>query len=547
MNLLASVDENTESFREKLHNKRASLTPVEAAFLHALLIDPPPEEKQTDSERSALIKQASKRLDDDILFSIPVPLLSAEEAAKIDGNEMIFEKAKRRPTMTKKPKDYRMLVGLWQAHEDGVSPKKLIEKSKSQRNLFQDDVEDEINPEEKVEDEVEKEETEEKEDEEKDDDSTASDVEVRGNLDEESGDDSSWGDSEVDHFDAWQVLKDEYAGDFGFDYTIDGSMPNFDDDQLENPGFKILGTSADDTSAHPHVLSPPLIDAVTTFIPDHLQGQNLWLKYSLVRDGASLETFKQYARASKDTILAIETTKGDVFGCYTSVAWRTNPTFFGGKSLVWKMRHNRHTPCHSLFEQAGMESEIDVFMLVEEGVKPQVCTSDRLAIGVGKLRDYDFYGRDLEEDPDHDSAGDGFAIALQDDLLCGTTSKCHTYRNPCLMNADNDIETFEVLNMELWTFTPCFTLDSAEKLEMTQFFMSESLRNASIASDRSNDSSIFSSRDLDQHSFYRRIGHDDANEEIREQWQYRSMMDGNMSSGRGMVTPRFNNAVASRK
>ena len=113
---------------------------------------------------------------------------------------------------------------------------------------------------------------------------------------------------------------------------------------------------------------------------------------------------------------------------------------------------------------------------------------------------------------------------------------------------DREIEiAFEVMNLEVWTFTPCFTLDSAEKLEMTQFFMSESLRNTSIASERSNDSSIFSSRDLDQHSFYRRVGHDDANAEIREQWQYRSMMDGNMRSGRGMATPRFNNAVASRR
>ena len=542
MNLL-TVDEETESFRQKVHKMRPLLTPVEAAFLHALLIDPKPEEKETDSERSALIQRASKRLDDDILFSIPLPLLSAEEAAMLGGQSIetpTNNNNKRRPPIAKKPKDYRLLVGLWQAHEDGVSPRKLAEigKNKSKRSL----VEDESNREEEEEDEPEKDETEKKvEDDEK---SVRSDVEVRGFTDD-SGEDSSWGDEdEVDHFDAWQVLKDEYASDFGFDYSIDGSLPTFDGDNLDNVGFKILGTSAEDVSAHPHVLSPPLIDAVTTFIPDHLQGQNLWLKYSLIRDGASLETFKQYSRASKDTILAIETTKGDVFGCYTAAPWRTNPTFFGGKSFVWKMRHNRHTPCHSLFEQAEMESEIDVFMLVEEGVKPQVCTHDRLAIGTGKLRDYDFYGRDV--DPEHDRLQDGFAIALQDDLLAGTSSKCHTFRNPCLINPDMDCETFQVLNLELWTFTPCFSLDSAEKLEMTQFFMSESLRNASITSDRSNDSSIFSSRDLDQHQFYRRIGHDDANEELREQWQYRSMMDGPLAA-RGMASPRFNNAAGTRK
>lgn len=538
MNIPTSVREENDNFQRKLHSKRASLTPVEAAFLHALLIDPvPSEEKESDSsERSALIQQASKRLDDEILFTIPIPLLNEEDAAKIDHG--VVEK-KRRPIIVKRPEDYRLLVGLWQAHEDGITAKQLTRMRKSKQNLVE--FETKKGNDEYPEDEDETDQAEQKEDGAQ---SAASDVEVRGNYDD-SSDGSLWGESDVDHFDAWQVLKDEYASDFGFDYSIDGRMPSMDEDELENAGFKILGTSADDTSAHPHVLSPPLIDAVTTFIPDHLQGQNLWLKYSLIRDGASLETFKQYARASKDTILAIETTNGDVFGCYTSVAWRTNPTFFGGKSLVWKMRHNRHAPCHSLFEQAEMENEIDVFMLIEEGQKPQCCTSDRLGIGAGKLRDYDLCGNDLDQY--HDASEDGFAFALQDDLLSGTSGKCHTFRNPCLINSKLDSETFQVLNMELWTFTPCFTLDSAEKLEMTQFFMSESIRNSSMRSQKSNDSSIFSSRDLDQHSFYRRLGHEDANEEIREQWQYRSMMDGQLSSGRGITSPRFNNAAASRR
>jgi hypothetical protein len=151
---------------------------------------------------------------------------------------------------------------------------------------------------------------------------------------------------------------------------------------------------------------------------------------------------------------------------------------------------------------------------------------------------------------DNDSEEDGFAIALQDDLLSGTTSKCQTYKNPCLVDASSNIETFEVLNLELWTFTPCFTLDSAEKLEMSQFFMSESIRHASINSDTSRIDSgdiMFGSRDFDQHQFYRRIGHGDANEELRERWQYRSMMDGELAANRGPASPHFNNAAAGRR
>jgi hypothetical protein len=515
------IDEN---LRSKIINKRAALTDVEAAFLHALLIDPMPSDKvetnDNPDETIQLIKTATRMLDDDILFSIPTPLLEKDERKDV---EQVVQSPKKRPTMTKEPKDYRFLVGLWQAFEEGVTSKKLNQLRKS-RIAVDDGLE-------KQEDDQEPQEEEDS----VDGDSVHSDVEVRGDNADDDSSDGSWGEDDCgfDHFDAWQVLKDEYAGDFGFDYSLEQRAPSMDDDELENLGFNILGTSADDTSAHPHVMSPPLMDAVITFIPDHLQGQNLWLKYSLLRDGASLHTFKQYARASKDTILAIETTKGHVFGSFTSTPWRTNSSFFGGSSsFVWKMRHNRHTPCHSLFEQAEMESEIDVFFLLEEGQKPQCCTSDILGLGGGKLKEYDLNGHVIGMDNDNEEYG--FAIALQDDLLSGTTSKCHTYKNPCLADVSSNIETFEVLNLELWTFTPCFTLDSAEKLEMSQFFMSESIRHASMNSGSMNSDTLridsgdimFGSRDFDQHEFYRRIGHGDANEELRERWQYRSMMDG---------------------
>eukprot|EP00980_Cylindrotheca_fusiformis_P030776 scaffold25411_cov152-Cylindrotheca_fusiformis.AAC.3 len=519
-----------QQLQSKISSKRAALTDVEAAFLHALLIDPAEEEQPNASEegdvlsdkRTPLIKAATRRLDDDMLFSIPSTLLSGKEAEDKRENDQTEQSPKKRPAVTKDPKDYRFLVGLWQAFEDGVSLKKFNHANMNRSHGIDslEEKKDEEGPPLEEEDST-------------DGESAFSDVEVRA---ERANDESSYGslgedDYGLDHFDAWQVLKDEYSKDFGFDYSVDGTTPSLDDEDVEHSTFRILGTSADDTSAHPHVMSPPLMDAVITFLPDRLKGQNLWLKYSLLRDGASLETFKQYARASKDTIIAIETTKGHVFGSYTSAPWRTNPTFFGGDtSLVWKMRYNRNTPCHCLFEQAELESEIDVFLQLEVGEKPQCCTSNKLGIGAGKLIDYDLDGYGIGTDSDNE--GDGFAFALEDDLLSGTTSKCQTYKNPCLVDGSSTIETFEVLNLELWTFTPCFSLDSSEKLEMTQFFMSESIRSASLMSERSQRSrsdSIFGSRDLDQNLFYRRIGHEDANEELRERWHYRNMMDGDLT------------------
>jgi hypothetical protein len=160
------------------------------------------------------------------------------------------------------------------------------------------------------------------------------------------------------------------------------------------------------------------------------------------------DTFKSYARASKDNILAIETTKGDVFGVYTSSPWRTSPTLYGGDpSFVWKMRYNRNSPCHSLIEQATLESEIDVYFLLESGARVQLCTHDRIGVGVGNMNHYDSMGNCIETEEDEEKRNGknyGFAICLEDDLLSGTTSRSACYKSPCFVDPDSNGEPFEV-------------------------------------------------------------------------------------------------------
>lgn len=533
---------------DQLHSRKASLSDVEMAFLSALLIDDVPPKKNTEKPPHKHHREIKNEEMVPLLPEGTTKLEDVEHAPKVLDNDMLLyipkegvplDSGLKRPAVTKKPHQYRFLVGLWQAFEDGVSPKTL--SSLHHRTAVTEALK-------RIPEEEEQKETLSRTQSTDDGcgaESVHSDEEVRDDSDNVS--ELSWDDEEVKHFDAWQVLKDEYAGDFGFDFTPDGAMPE-DDDELEHNTFKILGTSAEDKAAHPHVLSPPLMDAILNFVPDHLRGQNLWMKYSLVRDGASLDTFKQYARASKETILAIETTKGQVFGCYTSQPWRTAPAFFGGSpSFVFKMRYNRTTPCHSLIEQAQMESEIDVFFLLEDGQRPQVCTHDMIGVGEGSLQKYDLYGEvteTVEEAERIHGKNYGFAIALEDDLLSGTTSKCSSYKNPCLVDPDSNGESFEVINLELWTFTPCFSLDSAEQLEMTQFFVTESIRNISMRSSTSTDRSVFSSQDLSRDQFYRRVGQNDSHEELRERWQYRNMMDGGGVAGpRAMgASPRFNDS-----
>ena len=108
--------------------------------------------------------------------------------------------------------------------------------------------------------------------------------------------------------DAWDVLIDEYAEDYG--YGPEQALP-----------FQILGTSVADVSSHPHVLSPPLMDSLFNFLPYSVSEQNFWMKYSLKRDGALLYTLLKMSRSSSHTIIAIETTDREVFECFTSSPW----------------------------------------------------------------------------------------------------------------------------------------------------------------------------------------------------------------------------------
>jgi len=391
-----------------------------------------------------------------------------------------------------------------------------------------------------------------------------SDQEVRRDDPDDRSECSSWDETDIDHdFDPWEILNDEYAKDFGFDYSSESPLmmatpSEYGDndstgrrlEQHHHNPFLILGTSADDKSAQPHVLSPPLMDALMSHLPDRLKGENYWLKFSLIRDGASLDTMKRYVRAPKYTILAIETDRGDVFGCFTSQPWRTCPGFFGSApAFVWKMRHSRRTRCSSLFDQAQLESEIDVYPFAGTAGSQyvQVCKHDMIAVGGD-----DDMSSALDNFSSELSVGSafemqGFAIALEDDLLRGTTSPSASFGSPSLLcGSDNNgtngdkSQVFFVSGLEVWTFTPCRDVDSAEKMELSKYFVEQSTR-SSITSTPGSRSPSLRREDLVQSEFYKRVGQDVESEERRDRWQYHNMMGGVAAAGggRGMASPRF--------
>ena len=277
--------------------------------------------------------------------------------------------------------------------------------------------------------------------------------------------DESWNRSGVeddeDYYDSWKVVEDEYENGYGGG----GTLP-----------FRILGTSAEDVDSHPHVLSPPLMESLQAFLPVEKSSDNFWMKYSMVRDGASLYSFLQRARGSKYSILAIETVEGEVFGAFTAEAWRKSWNYFGnGETFLWKMRHSRREKCHSIIDQAHMESEIDVYPYIGVNNCIQLCTSDKIAIGGGT---YESSPALDGSNPVHSEVQErykahewGFGLTIESDFLHGTTSPCLTFGCPSLSALHSNGSIFEIMNIELWTLTPCFRVEDAEKLELGKLFL----------------------------------------------------------------------------
>jgi TLD len=545
-----SKAEAKQSLADALRKCMKSLTPAESFFLQALLDDHGAVVEDGDDssavntvdavdlnkKQTLYLTRAASRLADDTLFvkdndAVSPPLSTVE--VKV-------------PPKARRPSN----LGLWKAYQDGVHPNQLVRRS-SRSGLSNSHYSSRISTSDML---AMKDAVEELQQSENDglptnekvaDIEVASDTEIRA---EKNDDGSSWDSQEdADHlkFDAWEVLRDEYASDFGFNFTSPPSKNTTSGNAVDDlPNyFQILGTSALDITIQPHVMSPPMMDALMSFLPDSIIGQNFWLRFSLIRDGASLDTMKRYVRAAECTILAIETRNGDVFGSFTSSPWHNHHGFFGSApAFVWKMRHSRRTKCISLFDQAQLESEIDVYLAQGgRGVHTQVCRHDMIAVGgdenlIVNLADFN----SIREVADKS----GFAFCLDSDLLRGTTSRSQTFHNPSLCGPGNKSEVFEVAGLEVWSLTPCFSVEAAEKLEMTKFFIEESVRNLAVPRTPYNSirsASNFTNDDLDQEKFYQRVGHDSDGQARRARWEYVNTMQtvGEQSNRGFSASPRF--------
>ncbi|KAL3942719.1 MAG: hypothetical protein SGBAC_003126 [Bacillariaceae sp.] len=224
----------------------------------------------------------------------------------------------------------------------------------------------------------------------------------------------------------------------------------------------VVGTSSKDDTVHPRILNLDLMDAFQNHLPYTKRGQLFWLKYSMVRDGASMYTLLQKTKTSQHSIIAIETTEGEVIGAFTSQPWTISLNFYGtAESFLWRLRGLRDASRPS--DTSTRPETMDVFPFAGNNFNIQLCTADNLSVGGGH--------------PDQTSVkgfGDvnvsdwGFGINIGEDMQKGTSSPCITFESPSLSKFHKDGSVFAISNIEVWSLTPCNNLKEATKLEQTK-------------------------------------------------------------------------------
>jgi hypothetical protein len=197
--------------------------------------------------------------------------------------------------------------------------------------------------------------------------------------------------------------------------------------------------------AKSHILDDALAAALSNKLPDTLKGYNLKLLYSLQQHGADPGTF--YARCQFDarTLIAIQTTRGEIFGGYMTMPWRPSEEYYGtGQSFLWRKSNKcdikRPGSLLRGFSSSPRQKRItnvEVYGWTGTNSYFALCSDRSVAMG----------------------GGGSFGLLVEEDFSRGTSGTSETYNNPPLASAPD----FEVVNFECWGFTTCATVEELSR------------------------------------------------------------------------------------
>ncbi len=221
------------------------------------------------------------------------------------------------------------------------------------------------------------------------------------------------------------------ADDEGADGIAMGSSPSFSpaDTSSSAPFASHFSTGAghDSVGAGVHVdvklvegsniVSTEMLHRIASWLPASQRSRCWDLRYSLIRDGASMSSLLSQCRQRRNSsgteiieshVLIVEDSMGSVFGAFMAHALQKSAAYYGsGENFVFRL-----SPDVEIYRWS---KENHLFVL-----------SDRTHLAIG--------------------GGDGFALQLDEDLDTGVSTSSATYRNPILSSG----EFFRVLNVEVF-------------------------------------------------------------------------------------------------
>jgi len=195
-----------------------------------------------------------------------------------------------------------------------------------------------------------------------------------------------------------------------------------DDDDSDKSASLVL--SVPDAVSCPVVLTMDLFLELSLALPWSLQHRTWERCFCIARDGDSIQHMLRLCQPYHQTLLVVQTTKGQVFGAFCTGKWqlsttqsRKNGTYYGnGQSFLFSC-HNQKA---SIYKWSGKNEYC------------QLCQLEQNRIAMG---------------------GDGdFGLILEDNFSKGHTGYCATYANPPLVQ-ENDGH-FQIQAMELYGAKP---------------------------------------------------------------------------------------------
>lgn len=212
-------------------------------------------------------------------------------------------------------------------------------------------------------------------------------------------------------------------------------------------------------------------------LPETLRGYNWKLLYSLEQHGANLGTF--YARTQFDvqTLLVVQTSKGDVLGGFATAPWKPSKSeYYGtGESFLFSVSSRDE---EDLTETFGGPDHLPVVRAIEnfdEGERKIATTNGTVVAASSKLRQkgsshsvakYEWSGANVyfqccTETSIAMGGGGAFGLYVEDDFSRGSTGQSETFSNDPLSSHPD----FEVVNLECWGFTTAQTAAALARLD----------------------------------------------------------------------------------